>query len=78
MNRGSYLQRANEENLIIIAIETPEAVKNLDAILTVEGVDGIFIGPMDLSTSLGHFGNPGADEVQKVIREIEKKVLIRA
>ena len=75
MNRGSYLQRANEENLIIVAIETPEAVKNLDEILTVEGVDGIFIGPMDLSTSLGYFGNPGAEEVQEVIRGVEKKVV---
>jgi 2-dehydro-3-deoxyglucarate aldolase/4-hydroxy-2-oxoheptanedioate aldolase len=56
------------------AIETPEAVANLDAILTVEGLDGIFIGPMDLSTSLGYFGNPNNPHVQQVIAEIEKKV----
>jgi 2-dehydro-3-deoxyglucarate aldolase/4-hydroxy-2-oxoheptanedioate aldolase len=46
------------------AVETPEAVANLDEILKVEGLDGIFIGPMDLSTSLGHFANPNHPEVQ--------------
>jgi len=57
------------------AVETPEAVGNLDDILSVERIDGIFIGPMDLATSMGHFCNPKADEVQSAIRSIEEKVL---
>jgi len=73
-NRGQYLQRANDEILVMIALETPEAVANLDAMLSCEGVDGLFIGPMDLSTTMGYFGNPGHPEVQKVIREVEEKV----
>jgi 2-keto-3-deoxy-L-rhamnonate aldolase RhmA len=74
MNIGNYLQRANDEIFIMIAVETPEAVKNLDEILEVEGLDGIFIGPMDLASSMGYFGNPSEPEVQAAIREVEAKV----
>ena len=48
---------------------------NLDDILSVDGVDGIFIGPMDLATNMGYLGHPGQPEVQAVIAEIEEKVL---
>ncbi len=74
-NAMDYLERANEEILVITAVETPEAVANLDAILGVDGLDGIFIGPMDLATSMGHFGTPGHPEVQEAITRIEDKVL---
>ncbi|RLC79019.1 MAG: 2,4-dihydroxyhept-2-ene-1,7-dioic acid aldolase [Chloroflexi bacterium] len=69
-----YLRIANEEILLITAVETPEAVANLDGILSVEGVDGIFIGPMDLATNMGYLGQPGQPKVQEVIVGIEKKV----
>ena len=59
----------------MVALETPEAVANLDAMLDVDYLDGLFIGPMDLSTTMGYFGNPSHPEVQKTIREVEKKVL---
>lgn len=75
MNGMNYMEHANKETMVMIAIETPEAVSNLDEILTVEGLDGIFIGPMDLATSMGYFCNAKADEVQKTISGIEEKVL---
>jgi 2-dehydro-3-deoxyglucarate aldolase/4-hydroxy-2-oxoheptanedioate aldolase len=56
-------------------VETPEAVANLDEILAVPGLDGIFIGPMDLSTSMGHFADPSQPDVQAAIATIEAKVL---
>ncbi len=74
-NIGSYLQRANDEIFIMIAIETPEAVSNLDEILQVKGLDGVFIGPMDLASSMGHFCDPSQAEVQAAIQQVEKKVL---
>lgn len=70
-----YLQSANDEVFLMTAVETPEAVSNLDEILTIERLDGIFIGPMDLATNMGHFGNPKAEEVQAAIKTIEQKVL---
>jgi len=74
-NRGSYLQRANDEIFIMIAVETPDAVANLDEILQVDGLNGIFVGPMDLASSMGYFGDPSQPEVQDAIRKIESKVL---
>jgi len=74
-NLGQYLQRSNDEIFIMIAVETPEAVTNLDEILQVEGLDGIFIGPMDLASSMGYFGDPSQQEVQATIAQIEEKVL---
>lgn len=71
----NYFDHANDEILCYIALETPQAVANLDAMLKVDGVDGIFIGPMDLATSMGHLGNPIHPEVQKTIRSIEEKVI---
>lgn len=70
-----YLRHANDEILIFTAVETREALDNLDDILEVPGLDGIFIGPMDLSTSLGHFGDAGQPDVQAAIRRVEAKVL---
>lgn len=73
-NVQDYLKVANDEILLITAVETPESFVNLDGILSVEGVDGIFIGPMDLATNMGYLGQPGHPEVQEVIAGIEKKV----
>ncbi|MFC2025568.1 HpcH/HpaI aldolase/citrate lyase family protein [Chloroflexota bacterium] len=74
-NVGNYLQRANQEIFVMIAVETPEAITNLDDILLVDGLDGVFIGPMDLASSMGYFGDPSQDEVQEAIQGIETKVL---
>ncbi|AVN32008.1 4-hydroxy-2-oxoheptanedioate aldolase [Serratia marcescens] len=62
-----YLQQADEQMCVLVQIETREAVKNLDAILQVEGVDGVFIGPADLSADMGFAGNTQHPEVQRTI-----------
>ena len=74
-NVREYLASANDEILLITAVETPAAVANLDGILAVDGVDGVFIGPMDLATNMGHLGDPAQREVQEAIAEIENKGL---
>jgi len=74
-NASGYLASANDETIVMIAVETTEAVDNLDEILRVPDLDGIFIGPMDLASSMGHLGNPGHPEAQAQIAKIEKTVL---
>ncbi|WP_106477987.1 4-hydroxy-2-oxoheptanedioate aldolase [Phytohalomonas tamaricis] len=64
-----YLDKADGEICLLVQIETREGLKNLDEIAAVEGVDGVFIGPADLSASLGHRGNPGHKEVQNAIED---------
>lgn len=75
MNSQNYLQHANDEIAVVAAIETGTAVGNLDEILSVDGLDGIFIGPTDLSSSLGYFGQPSHAAVREVIALIEEHTL---
>lgn len=50
---GSHFETANDEVLTVVQIEHIDAVRNIDEILTVEGIDAVFIGPYDLSASMG-------------------------
>ncbi len=75
LSRSEYFPNANNELLVIVAIETPEGVANVKEIASVEGVDGIFIGPADLATSMGHLADPSHPEVQEAIRKIEEAVI---
>jgi len=63
ISSDEYLATANEEIMVIIQIEREEAVNNIEEILSVDGVDATFIGPMDLSASMGLLGKPFAPEV---------------
>ncbi|CAK3624851.1 4-hydroxy-2-oxo-heptane-1,7-dioate aldolase [Vibrio crassostreae] len=53
-----YVHRANEQVCILVQVETKEAIENIEEIVAVEGIDGVFIGPSDLCGSMGHIGNP--------------------
>jgi len=52
-----------------------EAMRNLDAIAATPGVDGVFIGPADLSASMGFSGNPGHPQVQAAIEDGLQRIL---
>ena len=52
----SYAQTANDEIAVVVMIESKEAIENIEDILAVDGVDGVFIGPYDLS---GSYNIPG-------------------
>ena len=73
--KAEYYSRANSDIIAMVAIETKEGVENIEEIAAVEGLDGIFIGPADLSTSMGYLANPKAPEVVEAIRKIEDAVL---
>lgn len=63
----SYLHRANTQMCLLVQAETTEAIRNLAAIAAVDGVDGVFFGPGDLSASMGYHGHPGHPAVQRAI-----------
>ena len=69
-----YLRRANDEICVLIQVETAEALRNLEAIAAVPGVDGIFIGPSDLAASLGHLGDTGAPAVQEALHDAVQRM----
>jgi len=62
-----YFARCAGEICVLVQIETSLAVRNIEKIAGVDGIDGIFIGPGDLSASLGHLGNPTHPEALAVI-----------
>lgn len=64
-----YATRANDEILLVAQVETIQGVRELDAILEVEGIDAIFVGAGDLSSSLNHLGEFDHPEVQAAANE---------
>jgi 4-hydroxy-2-oxoheptanedioate aldolase len=62
-----YAQQANDEMCIIVQAETVTAIENLEAIARTNGIDGVFIGPSDLSASMGHGGNVSHPEVVETV-----------
>ncbi len=67
---GDYVRTANAETLVVIHIETVEAVEQLPEIVAVDGLDVIFIGPTDLSHSVGYPGQQNHPEVQATMQRI--------
>ncbi len=70
-----YARRANEEVCLLVQVESRLGLQNLDAIAATPGVDGVFIGPADLSASMGHIGQPGHPEVKAAIDDAIARIL---
>jgi 4-hydroxy-2-oxoheptanedioate aldolase len=62
-----YAQAASEQICLLLQVETKRGLENLERIARVEGVDGVFVGPGDLSAALGYLGQPNHPEVVKII-----------
>jgi 2-keto-3-deoxy-L-rhamnonate aldolase RhmA len=67
-----YMKRANDEIAVIVQIEHIEAVRNIEAILDTPGIDGVFVGPFDMSGSMGLPGQINHPKVQEAIRTVIK------
>ena len=63
----NYLHEADDHICVLLQVESRRGIDNLDEIAAVDGVNGVFFGPADLSASMGHRGNPAAPEVQNAI-----------
>jgi 2-keto-3-deoxy-L-rhamnonate aldolase RhmA len=72
---GEFVAEANRQTLVCVQIEDEEALPNLDDMLRVSGVDVFFIGPSDLSQSMGHPGNPKAPVVAQAIEAALAKIV---
>lgn len=71
---SDYLQTANDEICLLLQIESRAGVAALDEIATVDGVDGVFIGPSDLAADMGYLGRPAAPEVQRVVEDCLRRI----
>jgi 4-hydroxy-2-oxoheptanedioate aldolase len=70
-----YVERANDETLVLPQVETLDAVANLADLVRVPGVDGFIIGPRDLAMAMGYPEGPARPEVEEAIDHITKTVL---
>jgi 4-hydroxy-2-oxoheptanedioate aldolase len=70
-----YAKQANGQVCLLVQAETREAIANLDAIVATEGVDGVFIGPADLSATHGHVGEPAHPEMQAIIEDAIRRIV---
>jgi len=64
---ADFAASANARSLVCVQLEHEEAIRNVDEIVQVPGIDVFFIGPSDLSQSMGHPGNPKAEPVARAI-----------
>lgn len=62
-----YLKEADDQMCLLVQVETAVGMHNLDEIAAVDGVDGVFFGPADLSASMGHLGQPDHPDVQDAL-----------
>ena len=69
-----YLEQTKQDLLVMVQVETPQAIQAVPEISQVEGIDGIFIGPLDLSASIGKMGQFDDPQVQELIASAEQAV----
>ncbi len=71
---NGYFEDVADELCLLIQVESVKAMENLDEILQVDGIDGVFIGPADLAGSMGHLGNPAHPDVLALVSEAIAKI----
>ncbi|MFD3499419.1 aldolase/citrate lyase family protein [Streptomyces sp. NPDC058676] len=69
-----YAELAHTELCVLVQVESRHALAQIEHIASVDGVDGIFIGPSDLAASLGHPGNPNAPTVTEAVEDAIRRV----
>lgn len=69
---ADYADHANDQLIVMPMVETAEALKNLDDILSTPGVDGVYVGPSDLSLALGC--KPRLDQTDPPVVEAQQKI----
>ncbi len=69
-----YVSTADDQICLLVQVESRAGIAALDEILAVDGVDGVFIGPADLSTDMGFMANVDAPEVQDTIRDALERI----
>ena len=70
----NYVKDAGDQICLLVQAESAAALANIDAIAAVKGVDGVFIGPADLSADMGHPGNPDHPEVLAAIDHMIERI----
>ncbi|MDC7701670.1 aldolase/citrate lyase family protein [Vogesella indigofera] len=71
---SDYIVNAERDLCVLVQVETVSALERIEEIAAVDGIDGIFIGPADLSASMGHADNPRHPEVDAAINDAIQRI----
>ena len=71
---GRVIRTANEETVLVVQLESLQAYERIDEIKKVPGIDVLFVGPLDLSASVGKVGETRCREVQEIMQEVPKRL----
>ncbi|MGB3291171.1 MAG: aldolase/citrate lyase family protein [Burkholderiaceae bacterium] len=71
---SNYVHECQDQLCLLVQVETLEGLNNLEAIASVDGVDGVFIGPADLSASMGHLGKLTHPDVASTIEDAIRRI----
>lgn len=71
LNLQDYMENANQTLVVVPQVEHADAVRSLESIVQVSGLSAVFVGPYDLSGSVGKLGKVNDSEVQEMIREVQ-------
>ena len=72
-----YPRLSNSAIALVVQIESPTAIKNIDEIAAVDGVDALFVGPGDLAARLGFIGEPMRQEVTEMVEQAVRRIVAR-
>ena len=69
-----YISHCNDKLLVMVQVESPQGVEAIDEIANVKEIDMIFLGPMDLSCSIGKMGQFSDPEVKALLQQAKETV----
>jgi 4-hydroxy-2-oxoheptanedioate aldolase len=70
----NYHKNAHLDTCVLVQLETRAALKEIEAVAAIDGVDGVFIGPSDLAADFGHLGNTKHPEVQAALKDAAARI----
>jgi 4-hydroxy-2-oxoheptanedioate aldolase len=70
----NYHKNAHLDTCVLVQLETQSALRQIEAIAAVDGVDGVFIGPSDLAADFGHLGNPKHPDVRAALKDAATRI----
>lgn len=65
-----YIKQANDRTMVFLQIESQEGSDNLDKMLDLDGIDGVFVGPNDMACDLGHTGDFNTPDMEECIQQV--------
>lgn len=68
------IKNANDETVLVVQLESVEAYEHIDTIKQIPGIDVIFVGPLDLSASVGRITETSSPEVQEIMKDVPKRL----